>query len=123
MQYLLLLYGDEGQAAKMQPEDMGKIMGAYVAYTDALAASGGLLGSNALHPSPSATTVRGDSVLDGPFAETKEQLGGYYLIDVPDLDAAVEWAKRCPAADGGAVEVRPVMLFSTEQIESARPKA
>ena len=88
------------------------MLGAYMAYTNALQAAGAHLGSNALQPTQTATTARGSSVIDGPYAETKEQLGGYYLIDVPDLDAALEWAKKCPAAqDGGAVEVRPVMVF------------
>ena len=88
------------------------MMSAYTAYTEALQASGALKGGNALHPTTSATTVRGEGVLDGPFSETKEQLGGYYLVDVPDLDAALQWAKRCPGAQFGAIEVRPIMVFS-----------
>ena len=120
MQYLLLLYGNQSNEAKMSEEEMGRVMSAYVAYTDALSASGALLGSNALMPTQMATTVRGSKVADGPYAETKEQLGGYYLIDVADLDKALDWAKRCPAASAGSVEVRPVMVFSEEQIQAAR---
>jgi hypothetical protein len=84
-----------------------------MAYTKALMESGMMLGGNALQPSLTATTVRvrdgKTQVLDGPFADTKEQLGGYYLIDAPDLDTALEWAARCPGASFGAMEVRPIM--------------
>ena len=87
-------------------------MAAYAAYTEALRKAGALKGSDRLRPTSSATTVRMANgkaqVLDGPYAESKEQLGGYFLIDVPDLDAAISWAARCPAANHGAVEVRPV---------------
>jgi hypothetical protein len=121
MQYLLLLYGEEKLMANISPEEMGKVMGAYMAYTEALQAAGVLVGSNALHPTPTATTVRGAGVVDGPYAETKEQLAGYFLIDVPDLDAALAWAKQCPAANGGAVEVRPILVFTAEELASAQP--
>jgi hypothetical protein len=91
---------------------MGQLMGAYQAYTEALRASGAMLGSNRLRETNAATTVRvvdgKTQVLDGPYAETKEQLGGYYLIDVADLDAALSWAARCPGATTGTMEVRPV---------------
>jgi hypothetical protein len=87
-------------------------MGAYTAYTEALKKAGVYVGSNRLQPVSAATTVRvanGKSqVLNGPYAESKEQLGGYFLIDVPDLDAAISWAARCPAAGHGVVEVRPI---------------
>ena len=83
-----------------------------MAYTEALRNAGALVGSNRLQPSSTATTVRiadGKSqVLDGPYSDSKEQLGGYYLIDVPDLDAALSWAARCPGASHGTVEVRPL---------------
>jgi hypothetical protein len=83
-----------------------------MAYTEALKNAGVLAGVNRLQPASTATTVRvadGKSqVLDGPYADSKEQLGGYYLIDVPDLDAAVSWAARCPGASHGIVEVRPI---------------
>lgn len=113
MQYLLMLYVDEagfGRLSKVQQEEG---VAAYTAYTDALTKSKALVDANRLAPSRSATTVRmagGKSqVLDGPYADTKEKLGGYYLIDVPDLDAAISWAARCPAAAHGIVEVRPIL--------------
>ena len=87
-------------------------MGAYHSYTEALTKAGVLVGSNRLRPISTATTVRvangKTQVLNGPYADTKEQLGGYFLIDVPDLDAAISWAARCPASSHGTVEVRPV---------------
>jgi hypothetical protein len=112
MQYLLILYSTEGGWAALTPAQQQDAMGAYKAYTEALRAADVLRGSNRLRPTSSATTVRvkdGKSqVLDGPYADTKEQLGGYYLIDVPDLDAAISWAARCPGASHGSVEVRPI---------------
>jgi hypothetical protein len=124
MQYMLLIYGQEIPAADCVSSDMNQVMAAYMAYTHALKAAGALLGSNALQHTGTATTVRGSKVADGPYAETKEQLGGYFLLDVPDLDAALEWAKRCPGAQyGGAVEVRPVMVFSAEDMARAQDQA
>ncbi len=112
MQYLLMIYGNERALADAPKEAMGQVVAAYTAYTDAIKKSGVLLGSNRLRPTVDATTVRAQggkhSVQNGPFAETKEQLAGYYLIDVPDLDAALSWAARCPGAQHGAIEVRPV---------------
>ena len=112
MQYLLMLYVDEGGFGKLSKAEQEQGVAAYVAYTEALTKSKVLVGSNRLQSSRIATTVRvqdGKSqVLDGPYADSKEQIGGYYLIDVPDLDAAISWAARCPAANHGAVEVRPV---------------
>lgn len=112
MQYLLTLYVDESGWGKMTPEQQQQGSASYMAYTEALKAAGVLANSNRLRPSATATTIRTTNgktqVLDGPFAESKEQLGGYYLIDVPDLDAAMKWAGRCPAAQHGIVEVRAV---------------
>jgi hypothetical protein len=112
MQYMLLLYADFSKFEKMAPADMNQTMAAYIAFTEALTKSGALQGSNRLQPTTAATTVRiagGKSqVLNGPYAESKEQLGGYFLIDVPDLDAALSWAARCPGAAHGSVEVRPI---------------
>ena len=112
MQYLLLLHADEAQFAQMTPEQQQQGMAAYGAYGQALKESGALLGSNRLRPAADSTTVRSvdgkTQVLDGPFADSKEELGGYYLIDVPDLDAALAWAARCPGASHGVVEVRPI---------------
>jgi hypothetical protein len=112
MQYLLLIYGNEAGMQAASKADVEKMVTAYGAYTEAIKKAGVLAGSNRLRPTTSASTVRvtdGKSkVLDGPYAETKEQLAGYYLIDVPDLDAALSWAARCPGASFGAIEVRPV---------------
>jgi hypothetical protein len=112
MQYLLALYMDESGWDKMTPEQQQQGVAAYGAYTEALKSAGVLVGSNRLRPSSTATTVRTANgktqVLDGPFAESKEQLAGYYLINVADLDAAMLWAGRCPAAQHGIVEVRAV---------------
>jgi hypothetical protein len=112
MQYLLMIYSKEGAWEKLTPAEQQQGMAAYNAFTEALTKSGALAGSNRLRPASTATTVRitnGKSqVLDGPYADTKEQLGGYYLIGVADLDAALAWAARCPGASHGVVEVRPV---------------
>src|SRR5579862_1038968 len=112
MQYLLSLYIDESGWGAMTPEQQQQGSAAYTAYTEALKSAGALVNANRLRPSSTATTLRitnGKSqVLDGPFAESKEQLAGYYLIDVKDLDAAMLWAGRCPAAQHGVVEVRAI---------------
>ena len=115
MQYMLLIYGDERAVESAPPEQTTGIIDSYMAYTRALQDARVLVASNRLRPSAAATTVRvangQTKVLDGPFAETKEQLGGYYLIDVPDLDAALSWASRCPGARHGTVEVRPIWVM------------
>ncbi|MDB5397005.1 MAG: hypothetical protein JWM91_4511 [Rhodospirillales bacterium] len=112
MKYMLLIYANEAHWPTMTQEQMGQAMAAYGAYTDALTAAGVRLGSDRLRGTNAATSVRivnGETkVLDGPYAESKEQLGGYYLIDVPDLDTALSWAARCPGASHGTVEVRPI---------------
>jgi hypothetical protein len=112
MQYLLMLYSNEGGWAKLSKAEQEQGVAAYGAYTEALKKAGVLNGSNRLQSVSAATTVRiadGKSqVLDGPYADSKEQLAGYYLIDVADLDAALAWAARCPGASHGIVEVRPV---------------
>jgi len=112
MKYMLLIYGNEGQMQKREPTAIEKTMAAYGAYTEAMQKAGVLVGGNRLKPTTSASTVRINDgktkVLDGPYAETKEQLGGYYMIDVPDLDAALSWAARCPGANHGTIEVRPI---------------
>ena len=112
MQYLLMLYSDSSGFARMAPAEQQQAMGAYMAFTEALKKAGAYVGSNRLQPTTAATTVRianGKSqVLNGPYAESKEQLGGYYLIDAPDLDSALSWAARCPGASHGVIEVRPV---------------
>ena len=112
MQYMLLIYSDEKAAAAMPKADVNKMLPAYEAYTKALQGAGALLAGDRLRPTDSASTVRvregKTQVLDGPYAETKEQLGGYYMIEAPDLDAALSWAARCPGAEHGTIEVRPI---------------
>lgn len=112
MQYLLLLHADESGFTRMTPEQQKQGMAAYMAYTDALVKAGVYKGSNRLQFVSTATTVRvvdgKTQVLDGPYADSKEQLGGYYLIEAPDLDAALSWAARCPGASHGIIEVRPI---------------
>jgi hypothetical protein len=112
MQYLLTLYADESRFNTMTPEQKQQGLAAYMAYTQALQAAGVYVGSNRLRPAGTATTLRTTDgkvqVLDGPFIDSKEQLGGYYLIDVPDLDAALSWAGKCPGTGHGIVEVRAI---------------
>jgi hypothetical protein len=112
MQYLLTLYSEEAGWAKMTEAQQQQGVAAYNAYTEALKKAGAYIGGNRLRPVSTATTVRvtdGKSqVLNGPYVETKEQLGGYYLIEAADLDAALSWAARCPGAHHGTVEVRPI---------------
>ena len=112
MQYLLMLYVDEGGWPKLTKAQQEQGTAAYMAYMEALKKAGAFVGTNRLQPTTVATTVREvngkTQVLDGPYAESKEQLGGYVLIDVPDLDAALSWAARCPAVNHGVVEVRPI---------------
>jgi hypothetical protein len=100
--------------AKLTKAEQEQGEAAYAAYTEALKEAGVLAGSNRLQPSAAATTVRlangKQQVLDGPYVDSKEQLGGYYLIDVADLDAAISWAVRCPGATHGTVEVRPIWI-------------
>ena len=114
MQYMLLIYGNEANAATADRATVERISPAYAAYTEAMQKARVMVGGGRLRPTSSATTVRTPDgkpqVLDGPYAETKEQLGGYYIVDVPDLDAAISWATRCPAASHGAVEVRPIWI-------------
>jgi len=112
MQYLLLIYGNEARMQSASESDVEQTLVAYGAYTEAVKKAGVLVASDRLRPTASASTVRvangKTQVLDGPYAETKEQLAGYYQIDVADLDAALSWAARCPGASHGTVEVRPV---------------
>src|SRR5467141_1186341 len=112
MQYLLMLYSEEASWNKLTKAEQEQGVAAYRAYGEALTKAGVLKGSNRLQPISTATTVRvanGKSqVLDGPYVDSKEQLGGYFMIDVPDLDAAISWAARCPGASHGVVEVRPI---------------
>jgi len=112
MQYLLLIYSQEAQVQAMSKAEGEKMMGEYGAFTQSIVSSGNYKGGNRLHPTSKATTVRirdGKKLItDGPFAETKEQLGGYYLIEAKDLDEANGIAARIPGARVGSIEVRPV---------------
>ncbi len=113
MQYLCLIYEDEKEWLKLPPAETQKIIGEYNAYTESVKRSGNYLGGNGLEPTHTATTVRlrkGKlATTDGPFAETKEQLGGYYLLKARDLNEAIQLASRIPGARFGSIEVRPVM--------------
>lgn len=112
MKYLLLIYSNEKQMQSRTPADSEKMLGAYGAYAQAMQKAGVMVGGDRLRPSEASTTVKvangKTQVLNGPYAESREQLGGYFMIDVPDLDAAISWASRCPGASHGAVEVRPI---------------
>ena len=113
-QFMLLIYGDPKLQAEVTPEDQQAEMGQWFAYTKALEDAGVHIGGEALHPVETAKTVgQGGVVTDGPFAETTEHLGGVYLIDVPDIDAALEWGAKMPGVDRGLyrVEARQVMVF------------
>ncbi|HUG21506.1 YciI family protein [Piscinibacter sp.] len=118
MEYMLLIYSDPSQFDAASPTQQAEGLAAYGAYTEALQKAGVLRGANRLRSTQAATTVRLTSgkteVLNGPYAETREQLGGYFLIDASDLDAALAWAARCPGASHGIVEVRPVWPVGTD---------
>jgi hypothetical protein len=110
-QYLVLIYEDEAGYADGGPAVWQEVYEAHNRFSARVAELGGtLIGGNALQPVSTATSIRGDVVTDGPFAETKEALGGYYLIEAADLDQALAIGKACPARFGG-VEVRPIMVF------------
>jgi hypothetical protein len=118
MEYLLLIYDEEQIWAGMDEAARASMTKAYVAYTNELREKGAYLGGNALQPTQTATSVRvrDDETLvtDGPFAETKEQLGGYYLIEAESIDEALEWAAKIPSARLGTIEVRPVLKVPVE---------
>lgn len=110
-QYLILIYENEAGYATASPEVLGEVMEAHNRFAEQISELGGkLVGGNALQPTTTATTIRSDVVTDGPFVESKEALGGFYLIEADDLDQALAIGKACPARFGG-VEVRPVMVF------------
>ena len=112
MQYLLLIYENEAIAADMSPEQKGTFFNEYMEFTKSIRASGNFKAGDALQPVAKATTVRvrdGKSLTtDGPFAETREQLGGYYLVEAADLDEAIKLAARIPSVKHGSIEIRPV---------------
>lgn len=113
MQYMLLIHSDDTPFATATPEMVEQMMGPYLAYNDALRKAGIWVAGEQLAPKQVTTQVRvrdeRTEVVDGPFADVKEAFGGYYIIDVPDLDAALKWAARCPGASHGTVEVRPIL--------------
>ena len=123
MRYLLTIYGDESGWNDVTPEQSQQIMAAYGEFGRAAQDAGVLLGGEGLQPTSTATTVRvrdGEALTtDGPFAETREQLGGYYLLDCKDLDEAIGWAAKIPGARDGSVEVRPVMDYEAMGHEAA----
>ena len=115
MQYLCLIYDDEATWANMPEDERNAIYGEYMAFTQSIKDSGNHLAGDALQPISTATSVRvrnGETlVTDGPFAETKEQLGGYYLVEAKDVDEALKIAERIPSARYGTIEVRPVVVW------------
>ncbi len=115
MQYMLLVYWDEGAQAAATKEQKAETFAAYSAYAETMRKAGVYHSGHGLQATSTANVVRVPGgkakVLNGPYAESKEQLGGYYFIDAPDLDSALAWAARCPGAERGAVEVRPVMTY------------
>ncbi len=130
MRYLCLIYEDEKEWESKPQNELEALMGEYSAFTDDIRSKGQLAGGEALQPTPTATTVRVRngkiSTTDGPYVETKEQLGGFYLVDAKDLNEAIQIASRIPSARFGGVEVRPVIDFSQDmqkQEESAVARA
>jgi hypothetical protein len=128
MTYVLAIYESPEAFDARSGEDSDAYRGAWQAYADALRHAGVMAGGKGLEPPSAAATVRfrdGDrTVQDGPYADTKEQLGGFFILDVPDLDTALEWAARAPLTRGGAVEVRPAMMTcqsATTGIAAAEP--
>ena len=116
MQYLLMIYSNEAEYAKMDAATGKKVMGEYEAFTQSIVQSGNFKAGDRLQPPTTATTVRvrdGKTLTtDGPFAETREQLGGYYLVEAKDLDAALAIAARIPGARYGSIEVRPIWVYN-----------
>lgn len=119
MQYMLTIIGPEGGMEDATPEEMQAVLDAWNDVTEEMKTAGVHVAGEALQPSETATTVRAQGrderiITDGPYAETKEQVGGFYLLDCDNLDEAIEWARKLPKRDGG-VEVRPVMVFDEPQ--------
>jgi hypothetical protein len=116
MQYMFLIYEDEQAYAGAAEATLMEVVGKHMALSEEMRAAGVLLGGDGLQPTETATTITtgaggAQTLHDGPFAETREHLGGYYLVEAPDLDAALAWARRVPVVEGGKVEVRPVMQY------------
>ncbi|MEM7152656.1 MAG: YciI family protein [Myxococcota bacterium] len=115
MQYMALIYDTEHNRNSITPEEQKQLMADYTAFTEAVKKAGVFVAGDALKPVDTATTIRireGQTLTtDGPFAETKEQLGGYYLLECKDLDEALHWAAQIPTARMGSIEVRPLMVW------------
>ncbi len=115
MQYLLLLYSAESDLPKPETDEFGQLMAGFEAFTEEVQSKGFMKGGEGLQPLSTATTVRvrngKTECIDGPFAETKEALGGYYLLDVESLDEAIEYAAKIPTVVYGSVEIRPIMVW------------
>jgi hypothetical protein len=115
MRYMMLIYEDETGSDQVSEAELAETMAAYNAFGEESRQAGVNLGGEALHPTPTATTVKvkDGQVLttDGPFAETKEALGGYYLMECANLDEAIKWAAKIPGARSGSIEIRPIMEF------------
>jgi hypothetical protein len=115
MKYALTIYNEERGWDDLSEEEQSSVTQAYGAVTQEMQEKGVMVAGEGLYPTATATTVRirdGErDVTDGPFAETKEQLGGFYVLDVKDLDEAIEWAAKIPGAQRGSIEIRPVMVF------------
>ena len=113
MKFMLLIHGNEEAMNNATQVDSAGMSPEYAAYNEALVKAGAMLGGERLRPTTAAACVRvrngKTEVLDGPYAETKEQFGGYYIIEAADFDAAMGWAQQCPAAHFGTIEVRPVI--------------
>ena len=116
MQYLLMIYANEAEYAKIDPATLQKVFEEYGAFTQGIVKSGNFKAGDRLQPTTTATTVRirdGKTLTtDGPFAETREQLGGYYLVEAKDLDAAIAMAAKIPGARYGSIEVRPIWVYN-----------
>ena len=116
MQYLLMIYANEAEYAKIDPATLQKVFEEYGAFTQGIVKSGNFKAGDRLQPTTTATTVRirdGKTLTtDGPFAETREQLGGYYLVDAKDLDEALAIAAKIPGARFGSIEVRPIWVYN-----------
>ena len=120
MQFMLLIYDEEKVWQGFSEEERNALFEEYNAYTESLREAGAYVAGDALQPIGTATTVRirdGEQLLtDGPFAETKEALGGYYLVDVDTIDDAIQWAAKIPSARYGSIEVRPVVVWDREEV-------
>ncbi|MEQ8178245.1 MAG: YciI family protein [Amphiplicatus sp.] len=118
MQYALLLYDNEDAWDTASEAEQGEVIGAHMAYTQALRDAGAYVGGEPLDHSRAAKAVRMRagrvSVEDGPFTDSKEQLGGFYIIEAKDLDAALDWAARCPSSSYGQIELRPVLTIPAD---------